>query len=235
MMFEADSRAAYLSKYLKTDTARMLATWDDGAEPSLSRVDVYCILGWVDAARALAAAQLIDREMRRGASAYSLAYGPPHARRATDSNAVRFLQQLGESPSPHHTNRSGLRIADVDGPPMALRLEPTGDVVDALAHAGNSMAGYVLAGFGKRFAVEWFGGHNFQDSDFDLGSARAVVERGYPVFDVTSHGECRSQDLEQSSYQYVSSPPLDQSLGFEVHLVILRAWSDRIDLVHAWC
>ena len=42
-----DSLAEHLAKYLKSETAKLLAAWD-GQVPAIepSQIEVYCVLGW---------------------------------------------------------------------------------------------------------------------------------------------------------------------------------------------
>lgn len=230
-----DSLAEHLAKYLKSETAKLLAAWDGqihGTEPS--QVEVYCILGWRDVTRALSASQIIEREMRRGGRAYRDAYGSGGHADGLLSSPEWLLQQLVEFPQPLHTNQSGLDIIEVAGPPLALRLMPTEDTRDALANAGASQVGYTMAAFGKPFTIEWITGRNFRSSDLDLAAVVEFATLRRPAFEVTNEVGLRADDLEKTYYQSVSSPPPDEHLGFEVHLVVQRVCAPHVDLIHAW-
>ena len=229
-----DSRAEYLAKYLKTETAKVLASWDgrtEGSEPN--DVRVYCILGWRDITRALSAAQLIEREMRRGAKAYRDAYGSAGGHGSLISSPEWFLQNLGKGPQPVHTNVSGLEIVELAGPPLAFHLKPTTEAFSALDHAIASQVGYTMAGFGQPFTVEWITGRNLRPGDLELASVTRFVERRQPAFEVTSQIELRAEDLDKTYYQAVSRPPEPERLDFQVHLVVQRVCGGQVDLIHA--
>lgn len=229
-----DSAAEYLAKYLKTDTAKALADWDQqiqGDRPS--EIEVYCVSGWRDATRALAASQLIDRAMRRGARAYRDAHGTG----GTDSlfsSPTWFLQHLTDFPPPLHANQSGLNLTEVAGPPLALHLTPRDETWSVLAHAAASQVGYTMAAFGKTFSVEWITGRHFRPSDLALASVASFVERKRPAFEVTRHARLRAEDLQNPHYQSISSPPPSEHLGFEVHLVVQRVCATHVDVIQAW-
>lgn len=230
-----DSLAEQLAKYLKSETAKQLAAWDgqiQGTEPS--QIEVYCILGWHDVTRAVSAIQIIERGMRRGGRAYRDAYGSASAADGLFSSPEWLLQQLAEFPQPLHTNQSGLDIIEVSGPPLALRLMPTEDTRDALANAVASQVGYTMAAFGKPFTIEWITGRGFRSSDLDLAAVIEFATRRRPAFDVTNEVGLRADDLQKTYYQSVSSPPKDEHLGFEVHLVVQRVCTTYVDLIHAW-
>lgn len=225
----------HLAKYLKSETAGVLAAWDgqiQGTEPS--QIEVYCILGWRDVARAISATQIIERGMRRGGRAYRDAYGSGSAADGLFSSPEWLLQHLAEFPPPLHTNQSGLDIIDVSGPPLALRLVPTEDARDALANAVASQVGYTMAAFGQPFTIKWITGRSFRSSDLDLAAVIEFTARRRPTFELTNEVGLRADDLEKTYYQSVSSPPDDEHLGFEVHLVVQRVCTTHVDLIHAW-
>ena len=229
-----DSPAEYLAKYLKTDTAKALGDWDQqiqGDRPS--EIEVYCVTGWRDVTRALAASQLIDRAMRRGARAYRNAHGTGDTA-SLFSEPAWFLHQLADFPPPLHTNQSGLDLAEVAGPPLALHLTPTEETWSVLAHAVASQVGYTMAAFGKAFTIEWTTGRNFRPSDLALASVASFVGRERPAFEVTSQTGLRAEDLQETYYQTISSPPPGEHIGFEVHLVVQRVCAAHVDVIHAW-
>lgn len=230
-----DSLAQYLAKYLRTETAAVLADWDgqiQAVEPF--QIEVYCVLGWRDVTRAVAATRIIERELRRGARAYRDAYGSGGDADGLFSSPEWLLEQLAEFPLPLHANQSGLDLVEVSGPPLALRLAPTTDTQGALTHAGASQVGYTMAAFGKPFTIEWITGRNFRPSDLELATVVEFVSRGRPAFEVTREVELRVEDLEKTYFQSVSSPLPGEHLGFEVHLVIQRVCANHVDVLHAW-
>ncbi|WP_454778219.1 hypothetical protein [Georgenia muralis] len=230
-----ESLAEHLAKYLQSETAKLLAAWDGqihATEPS--QIEVYCILGWRDVTRTVSATQIIERGMRRGGRTYRDVYGSGSAADGLFSSPEWLLQQLAEFPQPLHTNQSGLDIVEASGPPLALRLMPTEDTRDALANAGASQVGYTMAAFGKPFTIEWITGRNFRTSDLDLAAVIEFATGRRPAFEVTNEVGLRADDLEKTYYQSVSSPPHDEHLGFEVHLVVQRVRTTHVDLIHAW-
>lgn len=230
-----DSNAERLAKYLLTETAKILSDWDTyrrNTEPD--HVEVYCLLGWQDVTRALAAAQSVERDLRRGARSYRDSYGSHRPTTIRIGAPELLLERLADYPQPLHTNQAGLDVVEVSGPRLALRLQPTEDVRDAVIQAGASLAGYAMASFGKEFFIDRIEGTNLRPVDLSLASVVEFVERSRPPFDlVRAHGH-RANDLNRAYFQSVSSPPPEKRIGYEVHLIVQQIWGSKTELIHAW-
>lgn len=228
-------RAEHLARYLKSDTATLLAGWDErgpAAEPS--RIDLYCIVGWRDVTRAVMATQIIDREMRRGARAYRDAFGSGDSADSLFTSPEWLLRHLAAFPLPLHANQSGLEMVELCGPPLSFHMVPTEDAQRVLAKAPASQVGYTMAAFGRPFAISQIQGRNHRQPDLPLSRVLDLVSPTSAPFDVLSKEDHRADDLLMTDFRSVSKPSKRDHLGFEVHLIVRRLCNDAIDLIHAW-
>lgn len=230
-MLEAVTRSEQQSRYLKTASAKHLLEWDAQIGTAFEDcVDVYFFVGWRDITRSLQAAELLDRELRRGSRAVLDAYGDPGARGLVPFSPSEVLRALETFPQPQHASSGGLDVVAASSSPLAFRLRPTGDTTVLLQHAAASMVGYSMAAFGRPFRVRWTTGHRARKSDLKLSAVRDFARYGAVNFSILEELDLEIKDISLSLFKAVSSPPA-LYFGFEVQLVVIRSKGDYLQII----
>jgi hypothetical protein len=155
-VLQSDERRVAAQRFLDTDTIAQALQWDRAhASSAIDEIHVAVRTPWPELGRSSRAFILVDREIRRCATAMRLAL--EEAEESLDASVFtstrRFEDHLRAFPIPIHESKGSLRLQVTQGPPFTALLTPVDAVWTVLASWPVATLAYAISAFETRFSM----------------------------------------------------------------------------------
>jgi hypothetical protein len=233
-------RPSSAAAFIRSEVMQQAASWDLQRSREVPGLLAAIVVSWPEVGRASRALELVDREVRRCARAWEVAYDESGDIRdeSVFTSPEWFFASLLRFPTP--AQRGSLKIAAAGSTPLSLLVRPDDEVYGVLSMWPASTAAYVMSAFGSPFAVTMH-----EDCRLE-GATFAPPDQALSVLLDVTRGNWRgstagyAHELDTSGFR----PPTFKAIGeshddegrvyYGAKLLVLRTYNrGRQELIHA--